>query len=292
MQDKLRAAFSKKEKTEMFLANLEKLKEEKNVGDVQYGVLKIEYTQMRDDAISEINTVKNTIKRELDSKASRLEVLKQELGYLETRFKVGQLSSDTYLAKEKAPKRQATELEKRIAELQTFLNASGSPELGITTESGIKILGFNLGSAKKQSSDEMVTSTTNAPAISQVTSPESSETPPAPSVPSAAPPPPPPPPPSIEISGLQIMPDRVREGSSVGIIVTVTNITIGNLQQKVSLKINDEVKDSREVHLFPGESQEVTFVTSAGKPGNYQADINGVTGVFTVVAVDTARDLQ
>ena len=192
MQDKLRAAFSRKEKAEMFLANLEKLKEEKNVGDRQYRVLKIEYTQMRDDAISEINTVKNTIKRELDSKASRLEVLKQELDYLETRFKVGQLSSDTYLAKEKAPKRQATDLEKRITELQTFLNASGSPELGVSTESGIKILGFNLGSAKKQSSDEVLTSTTNPPAIIQVTSPESSETPPAPPAPPASPPPPPP----------------------------------------------------------------------------------------------------
>ena len=291
MQDKLRVAFSKKEKAEMFLANLEKLKEEKNVGDAQYRVLKIEYTQLRDDAVSEINSVKNSIKKELDGRASKLEVLKQELGYLETRFKVGQLSSSIYLAKEKGPKKQVAELEKRITELRDFLSATGSLDLTATHESGVKILGLNLGLSKKQPHDETVPAEVpSIPVTTPIAAPESTQTalPPPPPQP---PPPPPPPPPVIKTEGLQIMPDRVMEGGSMGIVVTVTNITMGNVQQKVELKINDEVKDSQDVNLFPGESQEITFVTSGGKAGSYQVNINGVTGIFNVVAPDSARYL-
>ena len=290
MQDKLRAAFSKKEKAEMFLANLEDLKEEKNIGDSQYRVLKIEYNQMRDDAISEVNSIKNVIKKELDTRLSKLEALKHELSYLEARFKVGQLSSDTYLAKEKGPKRQATELEKRISELQTFLNATGSTELGIHTDSG-RLLGLNLGFSKKPPAAPPSPGAPAAPAAGQTASPPASLPPPSPT----SPPPPPipsPPPPVTRVANLQIMPPRVMERGSVGIIVTVANIVMGNVQQKVELKINGEVKDSRDLNLMPGESQEITFITSADKPGNYQVEVGGATGAFEVIDARNVRYLR
>lgn len=286
MQDKLRAAFSRKEKAEAYLANLEKLKEEKNVGDAQHRVLKIEYNQMRDDAISEINSAKNAIKKELDSKQSKLEVLKQELGYLEARFKVGQLSSDTYLAKEKGPKRQLTELEKRIAELQMYLNATGSTELGGVPEEGLKIMGLSLGLSKKQPAEQSGAVVPGAPVADKA--PPSSEQ----VAPTPPPPPPPPPPPVTKITSLQIMPARIVEGGSVGIIVTVANIVMGNVQQKVELKINGEVKDSQEVNLMPWESQEITFITLAETPGTYQVDVDGVMGAFEVIDAGKVRYLR
>lgn len=285
MQDKLRAAFSRKEKAEAYLANLEKLKEEKNVGDAQHRVLKIEYNQMRDDAISEINSAKNAIKKELDSKQSKLEVLKQELGYLEARFKVGQLSSDTYLAKEKGPKRQLTELEKRIAELQMYLNATGSTELGGVPEEGLKIMGLNLGLSKKQPAEQSGAVVPSVP-VADKAPPSSEQVTPTP------PPPPPPPPPVTKITSLQIMPARIVEGGSVGIIVIVANIVMGNVQQKVELKINGEVKDSQEVNLMPWESQEITFITLAETPGTYEVDIDGSTGAFEVIDAGKVRYLR
>ena len=78
----------------------------------------------------------------------------------------------------------------------------------------------------------------------------------------------------------------------MGIIVTVTNITMENVQQKMELKIDDEVKDSQDINLLPGESQEITFITSGGKAGSYQVSINGVTGTFNVMAANSARYLH
>lgn len=290
MQDKLRAAFSLKERAEMFLANLEKLKEEKSVGEAQYRVLKIEYAHMREDAISRINTVKTYVKKELDSQASKVDVFKQELSYLEARFKVGQLSANDYLLKEKGPKRRLTELERRISELQTFLNASSSTDLGVApAEGGLKVLGFNLGFSKRQPSGQVPPIFTGAPATNPKSphiSVESVSQPPQP------PPVPPPAPVMVGTAGLQIMPARVMEGGTVGIIVAVTNVTQGNVEQNVELKINGEVRDSRNVALFPGQSQELTFVQVAERQGNYKVDINGVTGNFNVVPAETIRSLQ
>src|SRR4030042_357925 len=118
MHAKLKAAFSVKERAETFLTNLEKLKEEKAIGDAQYRVLKIEYTQMREDAVSKINTIKSYVKTELVEKASKLNILLQELAYLEARLKVGQMSANTYLYKEKGPRQKLMALERKILELR------------------------------------------------------------------------------------------------------------------------------------------------------------------------------
>ena len=58
MSTKLREAYLVKEKAESFLSNLEKLKAEGSIAEAQYGVLKAEYTKMRDDAIYEISSIK------------------------------------------------------------------------------------------------------------------------------------------------------------------------------------------------------------------------------------------
>jgi hypothetical protein len=284
MQDKLRAAFAVKEKAESFLTNLENLREEKSVGDAQYRVLKIEYVQMREDAVARVNTIKSYAKKELDDKTSKINVLKQELAYLEARFKVGQLSSNTYLHKSKGPKQKLEVLEKASSELQTLIDSKSSAEI-VIPEGGLKVLGFDFGLSKKQSPEQA------KPAVTEVT--ETEQMSPSANVQQESPAPPPPPPPiTVSTTGLQIMPERVTEGSSVGIIVMVTNVTQENVQQDVELKVNGEVKDSRQVSLLPGESQEITFVQVMGKPGDYKVDINGLTGGFSVIPVETIRSLR
>jgi hypothetical protein len=301
MQDKLRAALTLKEKAEMYIVNLEKLKEEKSVDLSQYRVLKIEYSQMLEEAVSEVYSLKNNIKRELDNRISKLESLKQEVAYLEARFKVGQLSADTFLAKEKGPKGRLIELEKQISELLSYLNANKSTDLGIP-ESGFKLFGFNLWSRKHPSLTPLPTAREASdsepkppPVVEQPAPqplPEPPPPPPPPPEPPLPPPPPPPPPPTVSITGLQIMPNRVSEGGSLGIMATITNVSPDNLQYKVELKINNDIKDSNILNLYFGESQEITFVTVAGAPGDYLVDIGGVTGNFSVMPLEQIRQLQ
>jgi len=294
MQDKLKAAFSAKERAETFLSNLEKLKEEKSIGDAQYRVLKIEYTQMREDATSKVNAIKAYAKKELDDKVSRLNVLEQELAYLEARFKVGQMSASTYLYKEKGPRRKLVALEKQNAELRALLDSSGSAQI-VVPESGLKILGVNLGLSRKQSQEQDKPVATEEKKAEQISEPVVSTQPQAqPQVPDQplSPPPPPPAPILVSTTDLQIMPDRFVEGGTVGIIVVVTNITNGNVQQDIELKVNGVVKDSRQLSLVPGESNELTFVQVVEKPGDYEVDINGVTGKFSVVPAETIRYLR
>ena len=294
MHDKLRAALTLKEKAEMFLSNLEKLKEEKSVDLSQYRVLKIEYSQMLEEAVSEVYSLKNSVKRELDNKISKLESIKQELAYLEARFKVGQLSAETFLTKEKGPKSRVIDLEKQISELLSFLNANRSADLGIPA-SGVKIFGFNLWSSRKQPTPVPVPKETPNPEPKPppvVEQPPPPPPPPPPPEPEPPPPPPPPPPPKVNITGLQIMPNRVSEGGTVGIMATITNISSDNLEHRVELKVNNEVKDSNILNLYPGESQEITFITMAGSPGDYVIDIGGVTGNFSVMPPEQIRQLQ
>jgi len=81
------------------------------------------------------------------------------------------------------------------------------------------------------------------------------------------------------------MPDQFIPGSNVSIFVTVTNnsqFTI--ILQKIELKINGEVEAVKKItFLSPEESRQVIFVITAGAPGDYQVDIDGLTGRFSVV---------
>ncbi len=290
MQNKLRAAFLAKEKADTFLINLEKLKEEKTIGDAQYRVLKIEYTQLRDDALSQINTIKNAVRKELDEKITKLEIIEQELGYLEARFKVGQLSPSDYMSKSKGPKRTLMDLEKRVSELQTFLDASISAELG-GVENARRILGFATASSSRNDIEQK--SSSSPASIKESTESKSQPVPLSTTTPPQTPlmPVPIPIPQPIRVTDLQIMPNRVHEGGNLGIVVNVTSITSLYIQHKIDLKVNGSVNDSKDVALMPGEKQELTFVIEAGKPGVYQVEIGGLTGSYTVLATEVIRSL-
>ena len=92
----LQMAFSRKEKNEKLLSNLEKLREEGSVIDEQYESMKSNYTEMINEATSAIEQIKNGLSRDLENEEKTLETYKQELKNLEVRFKVGELSADKY----------------------------------------------------------------------------------------------------------------------------------------------------------------------------------------------------
>ena len=275
MKKKLIAAYSTKEKAESFLSNLERLKETDSIEGAQYDVLKAEYTKMREDALFKANSLKASLKKELDSKAGELDIIKVKLSYLEARFKVGQITKEAYTKQEKGPRKKAAELEKQYSDLEKLANSHCLADIGIITDD--KKTGFKVPWRKKEVPE--LSELTDVPKVDETIQPdiiteaieEEVE-----EVVEAAPA-------AISITNLLIMPDRVTQGSSVGIIATATNENQYAITRNIELVINAEVKDSSEITIASGESLEITFITIAEAPGDYEIAIGDSTGRFSVM---------
>ncbi len=84
----------------------------------------------------------------------------------------------------------------------------------------------------------------------------------------------------LVVSDLTISQDSVKEGETVYITAVVTADTDGTYT--LILKINDELKETKEVELTAADPQTVTFTVTGGPPGDYIVDLNGSPGHFTV----------
>ena len=84
----------------------------------------------------------------------------------------------------------------------------------------------------------------------------------------------------LVVSDLTISQDSVKEGETVYITAVVTADTDGTYT--LILKINDELKETKEVELTAEDPQTVSFTVTGGPPGDYIVDLNGFPGYFTV----------
>ncbi len=94
--------------------------------------------------------------------------------------------------------------------------------------------------------------------------------------------------PSINIvpgSTLKITPATVNIGDNITIAATVINSGDIEGTYPVTLKINGLIEKNQEVTVPAGASLEVNFVVTKNNAGTYQADINGLTGSFTISQV-------
>ena len=272
MNKNLRAAYLMKEKAELFLANLEQLKAEGSISETENAVLKAEYTNMREDAIFKVNSAKALIKKELDSKAGELDIFRLKLSYLEARYKVGQIPAKTYLKQEKGPRSKAAQLERQLSELQALVNSTCSADISVPA--GGKLPGLSLMYRKKQPPAPWRPFIPQMP-VPQVSTAERLI------------------PDSISITDLQIVPARVLQGNDLGIIVNVRNNGPNTVQYKIELKINGELKDSNQVTLASGNSQEITFVVTTDAAGEHEVAVDGLTGKFSVISpADTAHQTK
>jgi hypothetical protein len=319
MADKLLSAFKDKAKAEQYLSNLEKLKQEGSVESIQYDTLKAEYSRMRQDAQLTIDDEKSQFQKILEIKKQELASLKLDLKYLEIRHKVGEISLDVFNKKKADPYRKITDLEATIAQLEEVINADSTslpdmnqqaqPVTSTQTQQAIpsptqpvmrpsmqpkkkKSFGFSFSFGKKK---QKIPVTPTPPIYEK------------PAIP-AAPPreiinlPPPvtqeppqiveeapkkieeiPLPPGLEITNLDILPTRVAAGNHVGILATAKNNTPNPIQHRIELRINDEVKDYREIFLLPGKSEEITFMVLTNYDGEYKVSIGGQIGRYTVL---------
>jgi len=91
--------------------------------------------------------------------------------------------------------------------------------------------------------------------------------------------------PAFSTSDLTILPSEVSVGGSVSISVLVTNS--GDLPggYEVSLEIDGEVEETREMTLAGGVSELVTFLVTRDVAASYQVEVDGQRGQFTVEPV-------
>ncbi len=96
----------------------------------------------------------------------------------------------------------------------------------------------------------------------------------APSTPSA----------QFELGELDINPAQAEVGEPVTITILAQNTGELEGSYPLTLKIDDQIEQSKETTLAAGESREVSFTVIKDAPGTYVVDINGLTGEFVVLA--------
>jgi hypothetical protein len=104
----LKVTYLAKEKAELLVSDLEKLKAEASAIEAQYNILKDDYSKMCEDAISRINAVKTALEKDMESKVGNLEVFQSKMSNLEARFKLGLVPPETYSTRKKAPVKDVT----------------------------------------------------------------------------------------------------------------------------------------------------------------------------------------
>ena len=145
----LQEAYSKKEKYEKLLSNLEKLREEGSVTDEQYESMKSNYIRIINEATSTIEQIKNRIRSDIERGEKTIEVYEQELRNLEARFKVGELSADEYRKSEQRARDKIEKERARILELKRLLESESSADVGgyieVVERKGAKAIGVGMG---------------------------------------------------------------------------------------------------------------------------------------------------
>ena len=89
-------------------------------------------------------------------------------------------------------------------------------------------------------------------------------------------------PPSFIVSNFSISPERVRQGQSIIITASVTNLGEITGSHALILRVKGMAEAQQEVLLGPGKSQDVEFQVSKDTPGFYPVSMENWTGKFVV----------
>ena len=84
--EKASEAYSTKERAELLLLNLQKLRAEVSAIEAHYDILKADYTKICDDAMLKISSMKTDLADALESKIRELEGTKSEMSSWESRL--------------------------------------------------------------------------------------------------------------------------------------------------------------------------------------------------------------
>jgi len=137
MESNLRTALLNKEKAELFLNILERLRNDKSINEVSYGALKTDYSDNLQHAQVKIEQIKQELNKGLALRARQLGIPKQELINLDALFKVGQIAANKYQRLSKSPRKKVAALEDEIVRLNSLINCKHSSEVSPARSSNL-----------------------------------------------------------------------------------------------------------------------------------------------------------
>ena len=85
-------------------------------------------------------------------------------------------------------------------------------------------------------------------------------------------------------SSLNIVPPEIEAGKNVTVSVNVTNTGKAESSATVTLRVEGEIEESRELVLGSGASESVAFTVTRDDPGTYGVEIEGLTSEFIIKA--------
>jgi TolA-binding protein len=127
-------AFLQKEKTKNLLDNLDRLKARASVTPQQYDLLKSEYERKMTAVVSQIASIKNGLRVQVQGAQERLSAAQVNLEELRLRLSIGELSNSQFKKREKNLKVIIEKNTKTVNDLQPLILAKSSSQ--ITGRSG------------------------------------------------------------------------------------------------------------------------------------------------------------
>lgn len=86
----------------------------------------------------------------------------------------------------------------------------------------------------------------------------------------------------FEVSDLTIQPPEVMAGGTVTVTVQVANTGDSAGSHTLTLRLNGEVVETREVPVEAGSTEQVAFSLTPQEQGTHQVEVGGLTGSFSV----------
>jgi hypothetical protein len=125
------------EKVRGFLSNLEKIKSEGTISEEHYTATRLEYEQNLNSVAAEIVRAKSAIQKQLVPVQQEMAAQKLELGKLETRYRVGELTLEKYQIAGSEFRTKIEQLELRSNELGKLLAAESLQDISFLMEKSL-----------------------------------------------------------------------------------------------------------------------------------------------------------
>jgi len=88
---------------------------------------------------------------------------------------------------------------------------------------------------------------------------------------------------ALKISKMWIEPLTAKPGEMVTIWFSATNLDSSQSSHQVTLKINDQIFNVRQISILPNTLMHLNFKVLLTDPGTYTVDINGATAGFKII---------
>ena len=126
----LQKAFSRHEKVERMLSNLEEMKKGGEVDEARHAELKSQYEALLAKALENLKEIRTKIKAQKDQASQQLEALNTELGTIEVRGKTGELGPEQVAKTMTAIQGKRDHCQRSVLQFDALLLARSSTDVG------------------------------------------------------------------------------------------------------------------------------------------------------------------